>query len=128
MIGNSNRVILDTLNINSIRNKCSSLKELVPYNIDELVIEETELNETFPAKYFVISGYIEPFRKNRNAHGGGIMVFIREDIPSRKLPTIDDFADFEGLFIEINFRKIEMVTCFDIQAALFFKRLSFCLC
>ena len=33
------------------------------------------------------------------------MVFIREDIPSRKLTTIDGFTDFEGLFIEINLRK-----------------------
>ena len=104
-VKNSNRVILANLNINSIRNKFSSLKELVSNNIDVLVIEETKLDETFPAKSFVIPGYKEPFRKDRNAHGGGIMVFIREDIPSRKLPTIDGFADFEGLFIEINLRK-----------------------
>ena len=93
------------MNTNSIRNKLSSLKELISNNIDVLVIEETKLDETFPAKSFVIPGYKEPFRKDRNAHGGGIMVFIKEDIPSRKLPTIDGFADFEGLFIEINLRK-----------------------
>ena len=93
------------MNINSIRNKFSSLKELVSNNIDVLVIEETKLDDTFPAKSFVIPGYKEPFRKDRNAYGGGIMVFIREDIPSRKLPTIDGFTDFEGLFIEINLRK-----------------------
>ena len=91
---NSNKVILATLNINSIRNKFSSLKELVSNNIDVLVIEETKLDDTFPAKSFVIPGYKEPFRKDRNAYGGGIMVFIREDIPSRKLPTIDGFTDF----------------------------------
>ena len=34
-----------------------------------------------------------------------IYLFIREDIPSRKLPTIDGFPDFEGLFIEIKLRK-----------------------
>ena len=33
------------------------------------------------------------------------MVFVREDIPSRMLPTIKGFEDFEGLFIEINLRK-----------------------
>ena len=53
---NSNRVILANLNINSIRNKFSSLKELISKNIDVLVIEETKLDETFPAKSFVIPG------------------------------------------------------------------------
>ena len=54
---NSNRVTFATLNINSIRNKFSSLKELISNNIDVLVIEETKLDEKFPAKSFVILGY-----------------------------------------------------------------------
>ena len=76
------------MNINSIRNKFSSLKELVSNNIDVLVIEETKLDDTFPAKSFVIPGYKEPFRKDQNAYGGGIMVFIREDIPRESYPRL----------------------------------------
>ena len=102
---NVNKVILANLNINSIPNKFSSLKELVSNNIDVLVIQETKLDETFPEKSFIIPGFKAPFRQDRNRHGGGIMVFVREDIPSRMLPTIKGFEDFEGLFIEINLRK-----------------------
>ena len=58
---NTNKVILAHLNINSIRNKFSSLKELVSDNIDVLVIEETKLDETFPEKAFMIPGYKKTF-------------------------------------------------------------------
>ena len=102
---NTNKVILAHLNINSIRNKFSSLKELVSDNIDVLVIEETKLDETFPEKAFMIPGYKKPFRKDRNSYGGGILVFIRVDIPSREAPIIEGFSDLEGIFVEINLRK-----------------------
>ena len=83
---NTNKVILAHLNINSIKNKFTCLKELVSDNIDVLVIEETNVDETFPGKAFMIPCYKKPFRKDRNSHGGGIMVFIRDDIPSREVP------------------------------------------
>ena len=104
-IKNVNKVILAHLNINSIRNKFSCLKELVSDKIDVLVIEETKLDETFPENAFIIPGYKKPFRKDRNTHGGGILVFIREDIPSREAPTIEGFSNLEGVFVEINLRK-----------------------
>ena len=102
---NKNKVILAHLNINSIRNKFTCLKELVSDNIDVLVIQETKLDETFPERAFMIPGYKKPFRKDRNSHGGGIMVFIRDDIPSREVPQIQGFSDLEGMFVEINLRK-----------------------
>ena len=102
---NKNKVILAHLNINSIRNKFTCLKELVSDNIDVLVIQETKLDETFPERAFMIPGYKKPFRKDRNSHGGGIMVFIRDDIPSREVPQIQGFSDLEGIFVEINLRK-----------------------
>ena len=102
---NKNKVILAHLNINSIRNKFTCLKELVSDNIDVLVIQETKLDETFPERAFMIPGYKKPYRKDRNSHGGGIMVFIRDDIPSREVPQIQGFSDLEGMFVEINLRK-----------------------
>ena len=102
---NANKVILATLNINTIANKFTALKEIVSNHIDILIIEETKLDETFPKGSFEIPGFKEPFRKDRNIHGGGIMVFVREDIPSRELTTVKFRENIEGLFIEINLRK-----------------------
>ena len=54
---------------------------------------------------FLLPGYKKPYRKDRNCHGGGIIVYIREDIPSRKLEQLKLEDDIEGIFFEINLRK-----------------------
>ena len=88
-IKNTNKVILAHLNINSVSNKFTCRKELISSKIDVLVIEETKLYETCPEKAFMIPGFKIPFIKDRNCHEGGIMVFIRDDIPSREVPQIE---------------------------------------
>ena len=82
------------LNINSLRNKFDSLADQIKVNVDILVISETKLDESFPVGQFKIPGFATPFRRDRNEFGGGIMVFVREDIPA-----------IEGIFIELIFRK-----------------------
>ena len=47
------------------------------------MISETKLDETFPTAQFSLQGFCDPYRFNRNRNGGGIMLYIREDIPSR---------------------------------------------
>ena len=92
--------------INSIANKLDQLDSLVDRNIDVLVITETKLDESYPTAQLLIRGYSEPFRSNRNRHGGGILIYIREDIPSKELTTKHKFPDdIEGIFVEMNLRK-----------------------
>ena len=45
---NTNKITIEHLNVNSIRNKIEDLKYLISENIDILSIEETKLNNTFP--------------------------------------------------------------------------------
>ena len=42
------------------------------------------------------------YRRDRNITGGGIILYIRDDIPSTSLNTD---ASVEGLYVEINVRK-----------------------
>ena len=69
------------------------------------MISETKLDSSFPNGQFQIHGYSEPYRLDRNGNGGGILVFIREDIPTK---LIDSQMKIEGFFIEINLRKKKM--------------------
>ena len=39
----------------------------------------------FPIGQFLLNGYSNPFRLDRNAHGGGMLLYVREDIPSKLL-------------------------------------------
>ena len=99
---NTNRIIFSHLNINSIRNKFEDLINLITPYVDILLVSETKLDESFPLKQFFIEGYSPPFRLDRSSHGGGLLLYIREHIPSKVLKTA--FTK-EGLFIEINLKK-----------------------
>ena len=77
---NINKVIVGNININSLPNKSEQLKELVMKYIDVLVITETKLDNSFPTLQFLVKGFAEPFRLDRNRNGGGVMIYIRDDI------------------------------------------------
>ena len=91
---NLNKLIFTHLNINSIRNKFD--------NIDILMISVTEVDDSFPDGQFFWDGFGKPFRLDRNRNGGGIMLFIRNDIPAKVVSTDD--GPIESFYVELNFR------------------------
>ena len=101
--GNFNRLVLAHININSIRNKFDTLVQQITNNIDILMISETKLDNSFPEGQFLIPGYSSPYRFDRNCRGWGMMLYVREDIPS-KLLSIEN-QPIEGFYVEINLRK-----------------------
>ena len=66
------------------------------------MISETKLDSSFPNGQLQIHGNSEPYRLDRNGNGRGILVFIREDIPTK---LIDSQMKIEGFFIELNLRR-----------------------
>ena len=65
----------------------------------------------------MIDGYSEPYRFDRNRNGGGVLIYIREDIPSKLLADHKLPHDIEGIFVELNLRKKEVVTFWVIPSA-----------
>ena len=84
------------------------LSDIIKNNIDILMISETKLDSSFPNVQFQIHGYSEPYRLDRNENGGGILVFIRENIPTK---LIDSQMGVERLFIELNLRRKKWLSC-----------------
>ena len=74
-VKNVNRVIIGTLNLNSLAAKFEQLREVIGKNIDILTIQETKLDSSFPSGQFLIDGYSEPYRLDRNRNGGGVMIY-----------------------------------------------------
>ena len=70
-------------------------------NLDILLISETKSYSSFTTAQFQIEGHTT-YRLNRNANGGGILLYIRDNIPSTLL-----YSDIsiESFYIEINIRK-----------------------
>ena len=52
-----------------------------------------------------MDGFSLPYRLDRNRNGGGVMIFVTEDIPSKLLTKHNFPNDVEGLFVELNFRQ-----------------------
>ena len=71
------------------------------------MITETKLDHTFPLGQFYVEGFTMPYRFYRSCNGGGIIIFVREDIPSKILEKHKLSQDIEGIFIELNFQKIK---------------------
>ena len=99
---NLNKLVFAHLNINSIRNKFELLSVQVKGNVDALMISETKIDGSFPIGNFLIHGFSPPYRLDRDSKGGGIMLYLREDIPLNLLPT--DKEPIESLYIELNLK------------------------
>ena len=91
------RIIIGNLNINSISNKFDQLKLSFKGNVDILLVTKTKLDSTFPTSQFLIDGYSEPYRFDRNRNVGGVLLYIREDIPSKLLADHKLPHDIEGV-------------------------------
>ena len=76
---NPNRLIIAQLNMDSPHNKFDSLVRILHNNLDILLISETEINSSFRAAQFQMEGYTA-YRLDRHDNGGGILLYIREDI------------------------------------------------
>ena len=71
------------------------------------MITETKIDSSFPKAQFKIKGFSMPFRLDRNRFGGGVLIYIPEDIPCKQLTKHKLPNDVEGIFIEINLRKVK---------------------
>ena len=59
-----------------------------------------------------MDGFTASYRMDRNTNRGGVVLYDREDIPSRKISFKNDDKDVEHFFVEINLhRKKWLVSC-----------------
>ena len=70
-------------------------------NVDVLLVSKTKIDE-FSQWKFLIDWFSTPYRLDRNSNGGGLMLFVREDIPSNLVEAEE--KRIEGFYIELNLR------------------------
>ena len=87
------------------------LTSLIKNEIDILLLSETKIDKTIPSEQFFISVFAKPLRLDMNSRGGGIMLFVRDNIPFRLLKPRNLPSNTEALFIEINLRKKKWLIC-----------------
>ena len=89
-----------------MRNKFDAVGSIFKQKIDILLVSETKIDDTFPLAQFCVEGYSTPYRLDRTCKGGGLLLYVRDDIllKQTKLKFIENEA-FEEFFVEINMRK-----------------------
>lgn len=98
--------IIAYLNINSLRNKIDSLREITfNFPVEILCIDETKLDDSFPDAQFKIEGYqFPPFRRDRNKNGGGKIVFIKDGLIAKRLNDFETKVS-ETISLELTISK-----------------------
>ena len=75
-------VIIEHLNISSIRNKFLGFKDIVLKETDICSLSENEIDDSFPNAQIFAEGY-RMFRKDKNKNGGGLILYINETVPAK---------------------------------------------
>ena len=94
-------MVIAQLNINSLRNKFAWLSTMIKDYVDLLLISETKISPSFPTAQFHIDGYTF-HRRDRDENRGGLLFYVREDVPSTLLKTD---SEIEAFYVELNVRK-----------------------
>ena len=94
-------IFLGHLNINSIKNKFESVWELIKGTFNLFLLGESKLDSSFPDDQFSILGY-QIVRKDCDRNGGGLLLYIIEDIPFEIIQNSSLPPTSEILPIEIN--------------------------
>ena len=91
---------------NSLRNKLDMLTNSVTECIDILLmISETKLDDIFPYALYHLKDFSNLYRLDRNSHGGGILVYVRDNVPSNLVKLDQKFENFESFFVELALSK-----------------------
>ena len=94
-LDNASNTMIDHLNINSFRNKF--VGDIIKL-FDVFLVSESRLDNTFPSNQFRINGY-KIFRLDRNRFGGGLILYINENIPCKPLQEHVHLSNFEVIAI-----------------------------
>ena len=69
-----------------------------------MLISETKLDDSFPESQFLMEGFQLPFREDRTDRGGGLLLYVNEDIPCKRI-SVNFMSNIETIFLEINLKK-----------------------
>ena len=98
------------LNIRSIRNKISYLSDIAGEH-DIICITESHLDRNVNTSDLRIDGFHpDPFRKDRTAHGGGIMVYVSERLCVQRQAYLEDPTS-ETIWLKCIFKNYSFLLC-----------------
>ena len=97
------------INIRSLRNKISYLSDIAS-EYDIICVSETHLDENVNTSDLIIDGYYpNHIRKDRNAHGGGLLIYVSERLLVKRQEQLE--YNTESLWIKVIFPRLSFLIC-----------------
>ena len=93
------------LNVNSIRNKFSSILHLIDNHLDIFTVGETKLDSSFSESQILLPEMRKPFRLDVTNRKGGLLVYVYNDIPSKYLQSFHLPGDLQAIPLEIKLKQ-----------------------
>ena len=98
------------LNIRSLRHKLSYLCD-VASEYDIVCISESHLDDTVHSNDIILDGFcVNPFRKDRTSHGGGLVIYISDKLYVKRQPHLE-IANLEMIWLEVVFPMYSFLVC-----------------
>ena len=99
-------IIIGHLNVNSVRYKFAEIADLLQNGfLDICGLSETKLDENFTNSQFHVENF-SLYRKDRNGKGGGLLSYIRSDIPHRRRADLEYSKNgIESMIFEVHVKK-----------------------
>ena len=94
--------LISYLNINPLSNKIDSLRQICKASpLEILCVDQNKLDSSF-SKFSIQNWRVHfpPYRRDRDNHGGGKMVFIREGLITERLENLETKV-FETICLEL---------------------------
>ena len=99
------------VNIRSLtRSKLLAIQSSFSNNYDIITLSETYLHTGVSDDVFRIQGFHDIIRKDRDGHGGGVAVYIRDNIAYKRLYEFDS-PSLEALWLSINTIEGKVLFC-----------------
>lgn len=96
------------LNINGLLNKIDEVRILVNLlKLDIFAVSETKLDDNILDHEIMINGF-KLFRLDRDRHGGGVLIYCRDNISSFSLTKLNN-KEFESLWIKIKLKNTKPI-------------------
>lgn len=93
-------ILLIHMNVNSLQNKVEEVGSLIKESKAQVVfLTETKIDCTYPDSQFAQNGY-SIYRNDRKKGGGGVMAYISDKLPSKRLGLPRKFTTIEPLAIQ----------------------------
>ena len=92
-------LIVGHLNINSVRNKFSSLQQTALSKTDILLLYETKIDDSFSDSQFLAEGF-KMYHKDKIKTGGGLLLYVNQNLPGKIIKILKSF--YLNLAYQIN--------------------------